>query len=114
MQDCEPVPYKYGELGFYESTDKYPDNEELYDSSKLIINKSNITNSDLLSRLDLYKDSETTEQIILSDEADFRCKNIRHYKLPDNKISPFINTNNKATNSISIFITLGVFLGRGG
>ena len=107
LRDCEPVPYKYGELGFYESTSQYPDNDELYNSSTLIINKDKITNADLLAKLDLYKDSETATQITLSAEADFRCKNIRHYKLPDNKISPFIRTQSLASNSDSIISPLG-------
>lgn len=107
LSDCEPVPYKYGELGYFESTDTYPDNQHLYDSSELIINKDKITNTDLLTKLDVYKDSETVTQIILSDEADFRCKNIRHYKMPDNKVSPFIGVNNIASNSDSIISPLG-------
>lgn len=107
LQDCEPVPYKYGELGFYESTDKYPDNDELYNSSNLVITKSLITNADFLSKLDIYTETDTGTQLVLSDEADFRCKNIRHYKLPDNKISPFIRTESIASNSESIISPLG-------
>jgi len=107
LKDCEPVPYRYGELGYYESTDAYPDNEELYDSSNLTINKSRITNTELLASLDVYKESETATEIVLSDSADFRCKNIRHYKLPDNKVSSFMGTNNVASNSDSIISPLG-------
>lgn len=107
LKDCEPVPYKYGELGYYESTEKYPDNEELYDSSNLIVNKSRITNTDLLTKLGQYTASETPIQINLSDDADFRCKNIRHYRLPDNQISPFVRTENAASNSDSIISPLG-------
>lgn len=107
LKDCEPVPYKYGELGYFESTDSYPDNAELYDSSALTINKSRITNAELLAKLDVYKQSETATEIILSDRADFRCKNIRHYKMPDNQVSPFIGTDNVASNSDSIISPLG-------
>lgn len=107
IQDCKPVPYKYGELGYYESTETYPDNKELYDSSNLVISKSSITNSDLLNKLELYKDSEVDNNIVLSTEADFTCKPIRHYRTPDNKISPFINVNNIASNSDSIISPLG-------
>lgn len=107
LKDCEPVPYKYGELGYFESTDSYPDNSELYDSSTLTINKNRITNTELLAKLDVYKQSETATEIILSDKADFRCKNVRHYKLPDNQVSPFIGTDNIASNSDSIISPLG-------
>ena len=107
LQDCEPVPYKYGELGFYESTDEYPDNSELYDSSTISITKSLITNSDLLSKLSVYTDTDDGTTITLSDEANFTCKSIRHYKLPDNKISPFIRDENSASNSDSVISPLG-------
>src|SRR5690606_16235151 len=38
LNSCKPVPYKYGDFSYWESTDIYPDNEELYDSSVLQIN----------------------------------------------------------------------------
>tara|TARA_R110000868_G_scaffold74337_2_gene214891 strand:- start:4135 stop:10095 length:5961 start_codon:yes stop_codon:yes gene_type:complete len=108
LKDCEPVPHIFGEMGFYESIDKYPDNSELYDSSYLTINKSRITNAELLSKLDLYKSSETAEEIVLSSEADFRCKNIRAFKFPDNKVSPFIRDEKIASNSESIISPIGI------
>jgi hypothetical protein len=107
LDSCKPVPYKYGELGYYESFDTYPDNQELFDSSNLLINKSNITNVDFLSKLKIYKKNETADVLALSEDADFRCKNIRHYKLPDNKISPFIRSNSIASNSDSVISPLG-------
>lgn len=108
LKDCEPVPHVYGEMGYYESTDKYPDNAELYDSSSLIINKSRVTNAELLSKLDIYKQSETAEKIVLSDEADFRCQFIRAYKFPDNKISPFIRDEAVVSNAESIISPIGM------
>ena len=108
LKDCEPVPYKYGEMGYYESTDKYPDNEELYDSSNLVIEKAKITNQDLLNQLSAYTETETATEIILSSEADFRCKNIRAYKMPDNKISPFIRDQRIGSNSETIISPLGI------
>jgi len=107
LKDCEPVPYKYGEMGFYESTSLYPDNEELFNSSTLTINKDKITNADLLTKLDLYKDSETASTITLSEAADFRCKKIRLYKMPDNKVSPFIRTQEIGSNAETIISPLG-------
>ena len=107
---CEPVSYKYGKLGHYESTLTYPDNEQLYNSKELVIDKAKITNLNLLQSLSEYKDAESEGNIILSDKADFRCKNIRHYKMPGNDISPFIYDNNLAKGSESIISPLGVFL----
>ncbi len=108
LNDCEPVPYKYGEMGYYESIDKYPDNIELYDSSKLLINKNVITNTNLREKLKLYTQNETSNTIELSEKADFRCANIRAYKFPDNKISPFIRTEQIASNSESVISPLGI------
>lgn len=107
LKDCEPVPFKYGELGYYESTEKYGDNEELYDSSKLLISKSRITSQELLEKIEAYRDGENENLIFLSEDADFRCKPIRHYKLPDNQVSPFINTNTIASNSDAVISPLG-------
>lgn len=107
LKDCEPVPFKYGEFGYYESTETYPDNKELYDSSSLTIAKELITNEDFLNKLSVYTNTETETEIVLSSEADFRCKNIRHYRFPDNKVSPFVRTENLASNSDSIISPLG-------
>ena len=38
VNDCEPVPYRKGMFAYWESTNTYPDNKELYDSSNLHIN----------------------------------------------------------------------------
>jgi len=108
LKDCEPVPHVYGEMGYYESTDKYPDNAELYDSSYLTINKSRITNPELLEKLNIYKENETAEQILLSSAADFRCQFIRAYKFPDNKISPFIRAEAISSNAESIISPIGM------
>ena len=108
LSDCEPIPYAYGQMGYYESTDKYPDNEELYDSSKLIINKSRITSADLLNKLKVYKEKETENVIFLSEAANFRCKNIRAYKFPDNKVSPFMREEAAISNAESVISPLGL------
>ncbi len=37
LNGCDPVPYKYGLFSYWESTEKYPCNKELWDSSDLNI-----------------------------------------------------------------------------
>lgn len=108
LNDCEPVPNRYGEFGHYESTDKYPDNKELYDSSGITIDKSKITNVDLLDKLSVYIDTDDGTTITLSDSTDFTCQNIRAYKMPDNKVSPFMRTQVIASNSETVIHPLGV------
>tara|TARA_R110000772_G_scaffold72562_2_gene158393 strand:+ start:2458 stop:9570 length:7113 start_codon:yes stop_codon:yes gene_type:complete len=110
INDCEPVSYKYGYLGLYESTDKYPDNSVLYDSKNLVIDKTKITSVDLLNDLSIYKDAESEGNIILNDNATFICKNIRHYKMPGNDVSPFIYDKNLKKDNESIVSPLGLFL----
>lgn len=108
LKDCEPVPSKYGTFGHYESTEKYPDNEELYDSSTLVIKKSLITSSELATKIQVYVEDETEQEYNLNENADFRCKNIRGYRFPDNKVSPFIRTEIIASNSETIIHPIGM------
>lgn len=35
--NCKPRPYKYGDFAYWESSEKYPANFELYDSSRMKI-----------------------------------------------------------------------------
>ena len=108
LNDCEPVPFKYGKMGHYESIEQYPDNKELYDSSAIVIDKDRITNVEFLTAIESYKSSETFNKIFLSPDADFRCKNIRAYKMPSNEVSPFMRTEAIASNSDTVIYPLGV------
>ena len=155
VNDCDPIPYKKYKTAYWQSTDKYPDNKELYDSSKLKISKTNLN---LLDKIDIndflsyYSNAKliklTTQipkytfivgneyfilqksnelftnqtvnkiftasvaqelswtnslvyllntldgNIVLSTtKTNFVCAPIRHPKLPDNTIAPFIIDN---------------------
>lgn len=92
---CGVVPYQKGEFAFWESTETYPDNKQLYDSSGLFIKESDL---DLLSLTDkeyflkYYTDNEDKDiygNYILKN-VDLTCQNIRHFKFPDNTVSPYI------------------------
>jgi hypothetical protein len=113
LGDCDPVPNEYGEFAYWESTEEYPDNEELYDSSNLTVTTEDLS---LLSNYDkgkfeeYYSDGTISNTYILKDNTDFRCSKIRHPKLPDNIIAPFMSTVNVAPFSESIIYPLGIKL----
>lgn len=155
VNDCDPIPYKKYKTAYWQSTEKYPDNKELYDSSKLkisIANLNSLNKVDIKDFLSYYSDAILikltvsspkytfivgkqyfilqkgtelfTNQIvnqvftatvaqelswtnssvylvnILNDnivlnstKTNFVCAPIRHPKLPDNTIAPFIIDN---------------------
>lgn len=93
VDECDPQPYTKGMFAFWESTETYPDNEQLYNSSNLIIEPSDLQNISEYKQLlfeDFYTNGTTGSAYNLKESTDFRCKNIRHPKFPDNTISPFI------------------------
>ncbi len=77
---CDPIPWEEGTFSYWESTENYPDNNYLYDSSNLVIDSDKIP--------DKYK-AEFKE--VFTDNPDnkvFKCKPIRHFKFPDVSVSP--------------------------
>lgn len=115
--DCEPVAYQQGEFSYWESTLTYPDNKDLFDSSELKITPSDldIQPYTLRSKFEEYyvDDLDGEGNYVLKDTTDFRCKNIRHFKMPDNKVSPFIANFTLPKNSDSYIYPLGVHLDSG-
>ena len=111
LKDCDPVSYKKGFLGYTESTEKYPCNDELWNSSNLNISLEDLQGCDYLSIfLDSYADSVSNGNVILSQNADFKDTPIRHFRLPDNKIAPFINNSFSTQVSESVISPLGFSL----
>lgn len=100
---CDPSPWEEGKFAYWESTEEYPNNEYLYDSSNLKIKPASLTG--ILSHTDgnscgeVYASTIFEEayangvdgegNYILKDSTDFRCKPIRHFKMPSNAIAPF-------------------------
>lgn len=110
VNDCEILPYKYGEFAFWESTIDYPDNAELYNSKVLTINTADFTTTDLSDEF-VAKYATAVDgggNITLSDDTDFTCKPIRHFKFPDNAVSPFMYNNEQAGFVKSIIFPIGV------
>lgn len=122
---CKAIPYKKGDFAYWESQETYPDNPELYDSSNIKIKPSNIN---IFQREKFER--EFVEGSIISDIftpildsegnyqwkkdsnekslVNYTCRNIRHFKFPDNKISPFMYENPQLAQSDSVIYPLGL------
>lgn len=123
---CGVVPFQKGEFSYWESTETYPDNKQLYDSSGLFIRESDLDLLSLIDKnyfLDHYTDNgdkdiygnylwkEDVKEVtgLLTPTTDFTCRPIRHFKFPDNTISSYIYANSTTKNtSQSLISPLGV------
>lgn len=115
VQDCAPVPYARGKFSYWESTETYPQNKELYDSSKLKITPTDLqvlTAEDKALFKEYFVDSTVPGgTYTLKTSTDFTCDApIRHFKFPDNNISPFMADTNVTDNSDALIFPLGVYL----
>ena len=119
--DCKAIPYAFGKMAYTESTETYPDNAELYDSSDLKISPDDIPDnvfyeqgSNLVTFKDFFENNFTegieNGNYKLSEDLDFRCKNIRHFKFPDNKASNYTYDITLPNYSNSFIFPLGVKL----
>lgn len=111
VDDCTAVPYANGEFAYWESTEQYPNNEELYNSFGLQITTTDLVNlkaKDKERFEQFYVDSIAGTTYNLRPETDFRCANIRHPKMPSNLISPFMIDFNYTPFAESIVFPLGV------
>lgn len=114
VQECAPIPYARGKFSYWESIEFYPQNKELYDSSNLQITPTDLQE---LSEVDkqLFKDyfveSDSGGVYTLKDNTDFTCNTpIRHFKFPDNNVSPFMADIEVADNTDALIFPLGIFL----
>lgn len=127
-QSCKVFPFEKGSFAYWESTEKYPDNPELFDSSTLKINKAKLSNLvtqgalniDILKEFeDVFTDSAATinGNYLFKTEpwngetkkvADFTCRNIRHFKFPDNSVAPFMYDLPQAKFGNTVIFPLGV------
>jgi len=110
VDSCSAVPFAYGEFGYWESLENYPDNPELYDSSNLVINHTNFSTLELQNEFKFKYSSglDSEGNYMLTDATNFICKPIRHYKFPDNKVSAFISKNQLPSFSDAAIFPLGV------
>lgn len=109
VQNCVALPYKKGSFAYVESTETYPDNNELYNSKVLKIQPQDFT--DVNERIDFEKfftNGVTSDKYNLTEETDYRCSPIRHFKFPDNKVAPFMWDNPLSSFSASTVFPLGI------
>jgi len=115
VNECEPTPYAKGTFAYWESTDTYADNKQLYDSSTLKIKPIDL---ELLSedKKERFKEYFTEDgtinsfgSYILKADTDLTCQPIRHPKFPDNIIAPFMyDSESQQAFSETIIFPLGV------
>lgn len=108
ITDCGVSPREYGKFSYWESSLKYPCNSELYDSSSLEIEYSDIPDDIRLDFENYYTTGITGNIYNMSPDTNFMDKPIRHYKFPSNITSPFmgsfINNNIDNTNQYNSVI----------
>jgi len=90
VKKCEAFPFAYGKFAYWESQEIYADNEQLFNSSNLVIEPSDIPIEYRDEFENNFVDSTVSGVYVLNEDTDFRCKNIRHFKFPDNNVSPFM------------------------
>lgn len=110
VEEYETLPYQYGKFGYTESTETYPNNDELYNSKNLNIDLRKIPSTIKKEFKKYYIKDNPDGSFELNDNADFRNKPIRHFKFPDNDVAPFISNTRQAAFSDSIMFPLGVHI----
>lgn len=112
VDECEPKPYTKGKFAYWESTEQYPDNRELYNSSNLQITENNLASIPADKKADFenyFTSGQSFGVYILKQETDLTCSNIRHPKMPDNMVAPFLNDNFVTQNfADTVIFPLGV------
>jgi hypothetical protein len=115
LNGCNPIPHEYGYFSYWESTERYPCNDELYDSSssvciELADLQTFLTPAEVDEFLDFYIEGGSASPVIdavvgspcfgklkwkedLSGKplVDFRDREIRHYKFPCSINVPFMS-----------------------
>lgn len=114
LQACKAVPFKKGNFGYWESQEAYVDNNELYNSSTLNINETQLPLEarsifeEAFASVDVegnyvWKLDENNKELV-----DFTCRNIRHFKFPDNSVSPFMYDVKQSPFTSSAIFPLGI------
>lgn len=96
VNGCNIVPYKKGVMAYWESTETYDDNKQLWDSSELKIvapDLDYLSEKDKEEFISYYTTGFNSNGVYNLKNADFRCQPIRHPKFPDNTVAPYIIDN---------------------
>lgn len=127
--NCKPRKYKYGDFAYWESSEKYPANYELYDSTRMKVKpgrnyddpKKSEAYSNIMSKLAEYYGSPLSDKDGFSyfkghsyggvDTTTVFCQQpIRHYKFPDNKHIPFMNSDERGYDVASEIYPVGIMV----
>lgn len=106
LNGCEPVPYEYGLFSYWESTEKYPCNTELFDSSTIKVRESDLETYMTLDQKqefeDYYTDGVDIDGFYIwkldgsgVPLVNFKDRPIRHYKFPCSTIVPHMSYKNE-------------------
>lgn len=102
VTECEPKAYQKGKFAYWESTETYPDNNQLYNSVGIKIKPSDLSQLSINKKQDFedyYKQSvdvngNYTYKINTLDPTksavDFTCQPIRHPKFPSQNLTPYL------------------------
>lgn len=108
VQACKAVPFRKGEFAYWQSTENYPDNYSLYNSQNLTVDYEQIPNEIRTAFENTFVQTNNEGVYALNDNANFACKPIRHFRFPDNKVSPFMYEDEQQPFANSIIYPLGI------
>lgn len=108
VKDCETSTYKKGEFAYWESTSQYPDNPELFDSTSLRVSPDDIPEEYRNEFEQKFTVGMGPNGYRIKSSFDLTCQPIRHFKFPDNKISPFMSTEGGTPFNQAYIYPLGV------
>ena len=99
--DCGVIPHKYGYFAYWESTEKYPDNPDLYNSEDIKLDLRALSHEDT-ELMNIFRDgyvqTHNTDGIAIwkttlgKSNVNFTCEPIKHPKMPVNVVLPFMST----------------------
>lgn len=107
IDDCRVAPYETGDFAYTESQQNYPDNKQLFDSSTLQISPEDIPTEHRNSFEEYFVESTVDGSYNLKENTNLTCKPIRHFKYPDNTISPFCLNSPIIGESESVIFPIG-------
>lgn len=109
IQSCKAVPYRKGKFAYWESQENYPDNNDLYNSSTLTIPTDAIPSSIKTTFEDVFTTGvEANEYTLNVATTKLNCTPIRHFRMPDNKVAPFMYDMEQRPFASSAIFPLGV------
>lgn len=108
LDGCSLIPYQRGTFSYCESTECYPCNEELWDSSVLNIRPDDIPEDFREEFESYYTEGEENGFYTLSPQTDFQESKIRHFKFPCNATAPFMNTDGVDEFQDAVIFPMGV------